>query len=505
MVIIALLVMLGSASLLTTVAASSVDPGPPPVTGGNSFVREDLQRARAAVQRGDGLAALRKLPFDVIQLPREHAVAALTIQAEAEILVGRTLDAIATVNRLGAIEPEGAMLSETKLRQHLLTLDPQSLNELLRRSHHPSTRSWIEPLLGTTANKSARSARPALADHRINDPAKIAVLLPLGGRYDDAAKSILSGIAASHASLRADQPVQLLILDTGADDSAAVERYQDAVRANVDRVIGPLSREATAKLARHPELPVLLIALNDIESGTGDTTRMFRIALDPESEARQLAAETLRAGYQSAWILAADSSLGKRLEQAFTKTFEAGRARVAGRIVLATSDTDFRRPLAALPDADMRNDDSLVFLAMQPAQARMVWPQLRYLGHGHRAVWATSHVFEGYPDPFRDADLDGLGFLEMPGLVDGRLTDREDMGAVWPRLFALGHDAFQVAMHLGELYRDGQEYAGLTGTLRVRSDRRVDRDLSWARFVEGRPEPEPGAFALRSAKDRPIP
>lgn len=505
MILFALIVMLALAAPVATVTASSASLELPAALADRVSPRADLQTAEDALRRGDSLAALRALPVEIARLSVPDAVAALSIQARAELGLGRTLDAIATVNRLRALHPDGAAPAEAALRQHLQTLDQRALQELERRSHQSDTRAWIEPRLDTRLREPPRPAISARPEQRLNDPETIAVLLPLNGRYASASASILAGIEAAHAARSATPPVRLIVLDTGADDAVAVERYQQAVRERADRVLGPLSRTAISALARQPGLPVPVLALNAPDPETHHANPLFTFTLDPESEASQLATEALHAGYRTAWILAADTPLGQRLQRAFARSFEQGNGRVAGHVPLAPSSVDVRHALSVLTDPNRRSQESMFFLAMAPEQARLVWPQLHELGQGRQAVWSTSHVFGGHTDPHRDTDLEGLRFLDMPALLDGRVSARieqQNATVVWPRLFALGYDAFEVAMRLDSLYHRGESYAGYSGTLHLQPDRRVHRALTWARFVAGNPAPESDTYALRAAQPR---
>jgi len=63
-----------------------------------------------------------------------------------------------------------------------------------------------------------------------------------------------------------------------------------------------------------------------------------------------------------------------------------------------------------------------------------------------------------------------------------------DAARAWPRLHALGIDAYRLLGQIGRLHV--QRHArlhGQTGTLGLGRDGRIHRQLTWARFTDGRP------------------
>ena len=161
------------------------------------------------------------------------------------------------------------------------------------------------------------------------------------------------------------------------------------------------------------------------------------------------------------------------------------------RTLRATLQTDLKFEPRRRQDADF------VFMAAFPRQARQIPPQLKFFYAGDLPIYATSHIYDGRPDPAKDRDLDGVNFTDMPWLLGEQTTPlRQAVEAAWPsagglrRLQALGADAYQLIPYLTLLRGSSyEEFAGATGRLTVGNDNRVRRTPLWARFSKGAPVP----------------
>ena len=92
---------------------------------------------------------------------------------------------------------------------------------------------------------------------------------------------------------------------------------------------------------------------------------------------------------------------------------------------------------------------------------RQIRPLLRYFFAGNIPVYATSQIYSGRPNPQRDADLNGVMFCDMPWVLSPSNLSPSSLARIqqqvqtaWPdsyannaKLYALGVDAYRVAMH----------------------------------------------------------
>jgi outer membrane PBP1 activator LpoA protein len=101
-------------------------------------------------------------------------------------------------------------------------------------------------------------------------------------------------------------------------------------------------------------------------------------------------------------------------------------------------------------------------------------------------IYATSHVFNGTANPSEDDKLDGLIFTETPWILE---TVRQDITPTtsFPRLHAMGMDAFMIASGLKNLQSFGSSLNGKSGQIRLSKDGTLHRTLSWAQFRNGVP------------------
>lgn len=357
-------------------------------------------------------------------------------------------------------------------------------------------------------------------------PPRIDVLLPLSGDIAEAAAAIRDGIMTVYYDTPdyIQQP-EVVFHDVGADGVSVEDAYATAVEADSGFVIGPLRRSSVDALVRdRRDLPVPVLTLNYLGEGSPDAPAGFyQFGLAPEDEARQAAKGAIGNGRFNALVLTPSNDWGDRLLRAFTDRFEE-----LGGVVVETSRynpnaSDYGNAIQSLLNIDdsyarnrlvrstigratkfeprRRDDAEVIFLAARPREARLAKPQLEFHRIGDIPVYATSHVFSGEPDPDDDWDMNGLFFTEIPWILDqigDDTADGEDtVDEGWPdsqdrfpRLFALGADAFEVLPLLEQLQAgSGDAHDGRTGRLTVNDDGRIERQLRWALFTRGLPEP----------------
>ena len=355
-------------------------------------------------------------------------------------------------------------------------------------------------------------------------PNHVALLLPLSGTFATAAAAVRDGFLAGWYTQHGNRP-DVSIYDTLAKEPETV--FRAAVSNGADFVVGPLRKEAIARIASLPDRTTALLVLNALESDPGSEDGgppIFRFTLSPEDEARALADFARANGHARAGLLIPDTEWGKRVAEAFTERWEASGAVVAGRFVYRGAAEDLTQPVRELLRIDAkaerarrlrrvigraashpplpRDDLDFVFLAGFPREARLLRPQITFLRAPNLPIYATSHVFTGVPEPKRDADLEGVVFSDMPWVLNRPSTLengalRERITALWPaagegftRYYAFGLDAWRLQRRIRHLAADPEAAVlGNTGRLSVGADDRVRIERTWARFRNGVPEP----------------
>ena len=225
-------------------------------------------------------------------------------------------------------------------------------------------------------------------------------------------------------------------------------------------------------------------------------------------------------------MLAPKGEWGERVTQAFRRRWEALGGRVLETQRYAPEGRDYNATLRRLLNIDeaqdraqrlqerikrpvksasrSRQDADLIFLAApQPQQARQVGPLMRYFSASQIPVYATSHIYSGRPEPSADRDLDGMVFCDMPWVLKPEAEDvaplrqalaqTSSTSDAYTRLHALGVDAYGLIEKWGALTAASSHataaptHAGKSGRLQMDEDRRVQRELLCARFVDGIP------------------
>jgi outer membrane PBP1 activator LpoA protein len=477
--------------------------------------RLDLLLAEAALGGGDGERALA-----LATLPESPADPALglragEIRARALERLGRPLDAaserIALLGRSAAGERPAL---EEDILEALAGLEQAQLaGSLARIDANDPRRPWLERALrlkggmpsrviprptrqaGTLLPQRGGPARP----EGWNATPQVALLLPLSGPLAAAGGAIRDGFLAAYFADTGERAA-LRVHDAGATADSALEAYRQAVADGATRVVGPLARDQVAAVlaAVDPRVPVL--ALNHPDSGAPPPPGSQQFALAPDDEAALAADHAWSRGHRRVALFATGEEWSERAALAFRAQFEMLGGSVAGEARLPAEGVDFA---AAIGQATAGGADG-AFLAVRPAQGRLLVPQLRARSAQELPLFATSHVFEGSPSRALDRDLNGLEFCDAPwlfGLAAG-LPSRDALSrdlpgaATAPRLFAFGIDAWRLLPYVDWLAANPDAYLpGASGQLAVDGFGRVRRLLTWMRFVDGVPRAADGLLS----------
>lgn len=351
-------------------------------------------------------------------------------------------------------------------------------------------------------------------------PKKIALLLPLSGRFANAAKAIHDGLLASYYAQKESSEINIRIYDTAGNPETIEAIYEQAVSNGAQFVIGPLNKASINKLANQDELSVPTLALNYINPESTPPQELFQFGLSPEEEARQVAERTWLDGHVNAAVLTPIGPWGDRVHKAFRERWEQVGGKIVEQQSYNSSKNDFSSPIRKLLNIDdskkryrslarllrtklkytphRRQDIDFIFIAGYPRQARQIRPQLKFFHASKVPVYATSHIFTGNLNTERDRDMDGIRFGDMPWVLSETTSHRGLRNEIEPliskagnkhqRLYAMGVDAFNIIAALNTLKTYPYErYQGETGSLSLDPKQRVKRQLSWVYFRSGRP------------------
>lgn len=351
-------------------------------------------------------------------------------------------------------------------------------------------------------------------------PTRIALLLPQKGNLKKAANAIRDGFMAAHyeaSALQTSVP-EISFFDTSEYDIAQV--YNTAVDSGAQLIIGPLKKSNVAKLSNLEELQVPTLAVNYTETQTLEASdNFFQFGLSAEDEGRQIAQRAWVEGHRQAMILYTNTSWGQRSADAFQNIWQE----LGGTIVnsqafeeqknysniiksaLNVSDSEERSSqLRRLLKQNMefeprrRQDIDMILLVAKHNEARQIKPTLDFHYASDIPVYASSHIYTGQDNSRRDRDMNGIRFTTLPWFFDEQSKIKKTINKIaepapsYERLYALGVDSFYLYPRLRQMQKIPEtKLYGMTGSLALNQQNRIEREQIWAKIEQGIATPLP--------------
>ena len=325
--------------------------------------------------------------------------------------------------------------------------------------------------------------RPPADSDGYRPPVKLGVLLPLSGDLSRAAVPVRDGLLAGYYGESRRRP-DVIFYDTAGSPAGAIAAYARAVGEGADYIVGPLGRDEVSALFReHLTVPVLALNRGNIAPPQGSVS----FSLAPEDDGIA-AAEYLLARNARHVLVLADPSL-QRAVGAFREQLERRGGSITQALAVADKPGDMAAALKAA--SEKAGGVDAVFLAVKPAQARALAPQLAAAGLAAKPRVGTSQLALAESSA-TDHALDGVAFpseswgvsgLPSPGTAAKLLPSARGPAA---KLFAFGHDAWLLTAYLERLAtRADGSIQGATGTLRLDGFGNVARTPAWSTLSGG--------------------
>lgn len=455
------------------------------------------------------------------------------VRASAYALTGKLLESARERISAGRFLQEPVQIEENNraILEALTLLSDETLKKL-QQTAPASLAGWLAlarllkqyPVSAAELNQQIRQWRGQFPDHPADElflqryltqrerqyrpPQAIAVLLPQSGPYLEAAQAIREGfIAAYYRNKNSEKPI---IRFYDSQSANPVELYHQAVREGADFVVGPLSKENVRALLTLEELPIPVLALNQVTEER--RANFYQFGLNPEEEAEQVANSAWFDGHRRALILAPASNFGGRIAGHFADYWQKLGGQVLEVQTYPLGENDFTYSIRDLLNLDegeqppvegkaaqssphRRQDADFIFLVAQPREARLIRPQLQFYWASDLPIYATSLVFSGTQSISSDQDLGGIIFCDIPWLIeanDESPLSRKVLQNDWKpwfdaylRLVALGIDAYNLLPQLHRL--QNSPYGGVTGVLSMAPNNQIRRQLYCAQFTDGVP------------------
>jgi len=324
----------------------------------------------------------------------------------------------------------------------------------------------------------------------------VGVMLPLSGQYATAAQAVRAGLSAAWGADANPGKPELRYADTQGGDIIAI--YQKLAGEGAKFVIGPLTKEEVAALGKVGDMPVPVLALNQIPELSRDT--IYQFALTPEQEVEQTASLAWFDGRQNALLLAPASAFGQRMINHFTGYWKSLGGKIANIKTYPPGAADYSTTAQQLLANVAEDGDpstatpEFIFLIADSRDGRLLNPHIQNQpAGGHIPIYATSLIFNGQLDAPQNLDLTGVTFCDTPWLLDNGNSNplsRQSLQTtvrqtpeLYLRLLPMGMDAYQLMPELNLLKTGGSSrFNGATGVLTLRPGNRVHRQLHCAQF-----------------------
>lgn len=464
-------------------------------------------RARAWYETGNYMASARERVYYSNLLPVEK-------QAENEKAIWQSLMEIPTtqLKQLSEATPAGELQGWLQLA-FLSKSHQDDVNTQWKLIEEWATRSPTHPAAKRLPGNLA--ALKQVATEQINT---IAVILSSDLRLSTASDAVRDGIlAARYRALAQNQKTPEIKFYYQTGTQHFLETYLKAIQDGANLILGPLEKEQVRVLQQQPTLAIPTLALNYGQDNLKGPANLFQFGLASEDEARQVALQAHKDGYTQAAMVYPVSDWGNRVATEFSKIWVDLNGTLSARVAytpgadvnkqlrqmlkIDASETRFKQlqkvitePIRFAPRA--RKDIDYVFMLAVPDHARQIKPSISFLAGSNLPVYSTSLMYGATPNPTLDQELNSVVFCDIPWVLSNEDPIKTDIIRAKQnpdprvyRLYALGSDAYRLFQQIRLLTAfPNSSTFGSTGTITLGADRRVIRNLPWARMENGAPQ-----------------
>jgi outer membrane PBP1 activator LpoA protein len=261
----------------------------------------------------------------------------------------------------------------------------------------------------------------------LNTINKIALLLPMTGKYSKIGKAILNGIEIELKDTSKYIKPELSIFDTGDEDTNLKKIYSEMLSNDFDYVIGPLRKDFIEKISKYSskELPVL--TLNYSNNLKKYSKKVYQFGLLPEDEAICIAEKAIIDGNINASALYPDNTWGKRIVESFTLRFQELGGNVTNLLKYNKEDTKINNSIKNLLNIEestkrknhmqnilktklqfkpyIANDLDMIFSVGTSKDMRVIKPQFNFNYAEDIPFYSTSHIYNGVYNKENNQDL----------------------------------------------------------------------------------------------------
>ena len=344
---------------------------------------------------------------------------------------------------------------------------------------------------------------------------KIAILLPMTGKYSKIGKAIYEGIEIELKTFADEIRPEIIIYDTGDEEISMKAMYSEMLLNNFDFVIGPLKKNLINNILRFSSESLPILTLNYSNNFKKNSRSVYQFGLLPEDEAICIAEKSIIDGNHNASLLYPNNKWGERIAKSFALRYEELGGKIIDEVIY---DKDIKKinksiiSLLKIEDSINRknkiqnilntklqykpyiaNDLNSIFAVGTSKNMRSIKPQFNFNFAEDIPFYSTSHIYNGVINKEINDDLNDIKFCDIPWLynkkniVDKKYftesADKKDL----LRFIALGMDSVKIIHNIKNLELNKNKYlSGNTGYLQLDDFNKIRRDLIIVKFKNGK-------------------
>ena len=349
----------------------------------------------------------------------------------------------------------------------------------------------------------------------LNTINKIALLLPMTGKYSKIGKAILNGIEIELKDTSKYIKPELSIFDTGDEDTNLKKIYSEMLSNDFDYVIGPLRKGFIEKISKYSSNDLPVLTLNYSNNLKKYSKKVYQFGLLPEDEAICIAEKAIIDGNVNASALYPDNTWGKRIVESFTLRFQELGGKVTNLLKYNRENTKINNSIKNLLNIEestkrknhmqnilktklqfkphIANNLDMIFSVGKSQDMRLIKPQFNFNYAEDIPFYSTSHIYNGVYNKEINQDLNNIKFCDIPWLYNTNnmlekkylreSVDKRDL----LRFVAIGMDSIKIIYNINTLKLNKHKYLlGNTGFLRLDEFNKIRRNLTIVKFKNGK-------------------
>lgn len=343
---------------------------------------------------------------------------------------------------------------------------------------------------------------------------KVAVLLPMTGKYSKIGKSIYDGIEIELNTIQDESKPEIIIYDTGDENLNLKDIYSEMLTNNINIIIGPLQKSLINKIVRYEQDSLPILTLNYSDKISQSLNSVYQFGLLPEDESICIAEKAIIDGNSKASLLFPDNKWGERIASSFSFRFEELGGTIIDTISYEEDSKKISKKVKNLLKIEksierknkiqnilniklqykpyITNNLDMVFSVGASKEMRTIKPQFNFNYAEDLPFYSTSHIYNGVKNKEMNEDLNDIKFCDIPWLYNNDnlieknifLESLEKKNLL--RFVALGMDSIKIIRNIDDLKLFKNKFLpGNTGYLQLDEFNKIRRDLIIVKFKNG--------------------